>query len=210
VSTTTARRYTVADVEALIGPLDRYAQQCHAASIALVKSGGLGVSARVARGAATDVGGQHSWVVLGEPGDGTLPDPYDPDHQVLDVTAWSYDPRCPRVHQGAASGPRRRYTPKGAGSIFAWGKPSSSGGEVIPLEVADPAARLFLSMLGPLDLHGWLELANAPVGGWPARAVVEAMAAHPTLAVLLPVDVVGMLTETNPGGLYLSDDHPKQ
>jgi len=45
------------------GPMDRWARQCHAASVALVKSGEFG-ECRVARGTCNGVGGQHSWVVL--------------------------------------------------------------------------------------------------------------------------------------------------
>lgn len=54
-----------------------------------------------------------------------------------------------------------------------------------------------------LDRQGWYTVGNAPVGGgWPARAIFEAMAADPVLVAYVPIDVLGMLTDLNPGGLY--------
>ncbi|MFT4011248.1 MAG: hypothetical protein QM655_14530 [Nocardioidaceae bacterium] len=47
---------TIEQIEEAIGSLDLYAHECHAASIALVKSGLLGES-RVARGTCAGVGG---------------------------------------------------------------------------------------------------------------------------------------------------------
>jgi hypothetical protein len=39
--------------------------------------------------------------------------------------------------------------------------------------------------------------------GWPAREVLEAfLDQHPTMAPLVPIDLVGMLTDRNPQELY--------
>lgn len=206
IMTQTLRNIPVAEYEAAVGfSKDLWAHQCHATSIALVKSGLvhdlLGFHPRVARGAARGVAGQHSWVVLGD-------DCYDEHTPVLDLTLWSYASDAPVVYVDL---PRvRRHAPHGAGSIFAWGQPVHGGGEDIELTPATPfsvAANKFLDMLGPLDLRGWATLASAPVQGWPAGEIVEAMLDTPSLAAFVPIDRVGMLTHRNPSGLYL---HPSQ
>jgi hypothetical protein len=47
-----------------------------------------------------------------------------------------------------------------------------------------------------------MTLANAPVEGWPAREILTAMAATPRLAACVPIDILGMVTDLNPKGLY--------
>lgn len=59
-------------------------------------------------------------------------------------------------------------------------------------------------MVGPLDRPGWMRLASCPVGGWPAAEVLAAMDDTPALQTLVPIDRLGMLTDRNPGGLYLA------
>lgn len=187
---------TESQFETAVGkPLRSFALQCHAASVALVRSGVLGES-RVARGTVEGVPGQHSWVVLGM-------DCYAPDAVIVDPTLWSY--RDDVV--GVWSGPPSAYShrPHGWGSIWEWGNPNAGSGEPIMLDVEGLScfAQTFLGLVGPLSLEGWRSLFNAPVGGWPAAEIVDAAADHPQLRALIPVDRVGMLTDRNPGGLYL-------
>lgn len=190
----------VAVVEGALGkPLDDYAHQCHAASLALVKSGLIGPS-RVARGTARGVVGQHSWLVAGD-------DCYASGTWLVDITRWSYDPSAPRVE--VVRNDRKVHVPHGDGSIWSWGCPQSGGGPAIELvgrESLSPQARSFLDMVGPLDLEGWATLASAPVQGWEAAEILSAMHATDQLRPLLPIDRIGMLTDLNPQGLYLPDD----
>jgi hypothetical protein len=180
-----------------LGGLDKWSHQCHGASIHLVKSGVLGTDCRVARGSCPGVGGQHSWVVLGM-------DCYDPTAKIIDPTLWSYDPTVDGVWMGLAS--ERPHTPHGAGSIWNWGRPESGDGEIIGLAAnLSPSAEMFLDMVGPLDIDGWVRLFSlAPVEGWPAGEIIEAAWRTPDLRALIPIDRVGMLTTLNPEGLYLA------
>lgn len=181
-------------------PLEAYAYKCHEASLKLVQSGTLGES-RVARGTCPGVGGQHSWVVLGD-------DCYDPEAQVIDPTLWSYDDSVQGVWEGPAS--ERPHLPFGAGNIFDWGRPASGGGEPIVLKGVDNWAKAFLDLLGPLDEHGWRQLAHAPVGGWPSREIFTAMYNDPRLRPWIPIDIIGMATDLNPSGLYLREPERNQ
>lgn len=183
-------------VRAALEPLDRWTRQCHAASLALVRSGALNTHARVARGFHPDVPGQHSWVVLGD-------DCYDPDATVVDPTLWSYQEADPYIAVGAGAD---GYRPHGAGTIWTWGRPNYPTGPLVELAApeggwSDAAAR-FLSILGPLDFEGWCQLAHAPVGGWPAGEILGAMWNDDRLGARVPIDVVGMASDLNPNGLY--------
>jgi hypothetical protein len=196
------------EILAVLDPLEHWAHQCHAASSTLVQSGVLGAFARVARGSCRGVGGQHSWVVVG--------DPYDLQAPIVDPTLWSYDSSVVGVWYGrGASG---RHLPHGSGSIWEWGRPEAAGGEIVSLTPARPfsaEARSFLELLGPLDLRGWIQLAHAPVEGWPAAEIIDAICntrdprvgpeqkTNTTLASYVPIDIIGMLTDRNPGGAYL-------
>ncbi len=184
------------DLERAVGPWPSWARQCHALSLGIVTSGLLRGPARVARGAASRVHGQHSWIVLGE-------DCYDPRAQILDPTLWSYDAaRSPLLlHTDASHGTHR---PHGAGFIFDHGKPASHGGEPIDIDRAGLSrlGRRFLDLLGPLDVHGWYDLLHSPVGGWPAGEIIAASYRDKRLRALIPIDIVGMTTDLNPGGLY--------
>jgi hypothetical protein len=189
------------DVEAVANGVgmtgEDFRYNCHGASIALVKSGQY-PGARVARGAALGVLGQHSWVVIG--------DPYDKGAQIIDATLWSYDPKVQKVWTG--TGRDGVHTPHGAGHLFQATPPSHHGGDTLHLTPTTPLsekANDFLRMIGaPFDNRGWMEVAHLPVGGgWPAREIIEAMLDTPGLGVFVPIDIQGMLTDRNPGGLYL-------
>jgi len=192
------------EVEAALAPLSRWATQCHAASLALVKSG-LFEQARVARGTCDGVPGQHSWVVLGD-------DCYAADAQIIDPTLWSYSTDVEGVWYGSYRDGWHR--PHGKGSIWQWGRPDAALGEVLALTPRRPWSRSaegFLGILGPLDLQGWIQLAHAPVEGWPAAEIIDAICETPhptmprqTLEGYVPIDIVGMLTDRNPSGLYLA------
>lgn len=186
-----------ARIEEVLHPLDRWAYQCHGASVALVRSGVLPPS-RVARGSCEGVGGQHSWVVLGD-------DCYDDDATIIDPTLWSYDTSVKGVWVGSYRD--GRHTPHGKGSIWDWGRPDDPVGPVVELTPRQPwsgAARRFLDRLGPLDQRGWTVLAHAPVEGWPAGEIIDAMC-ESGMEGRVPIDIVGMVTDRNPGGLYLND-----
>jgi hypothetical protein len=183
----------------LFDPLKPWHHQCHGASIHLVKSGLIDGPCRVARGACEGVGGQHSWVVLGN-------DCYDEKAEIIDPTLWSYDSEVEGIWYGSyADG---RHTPHGKGWIWAWGRPDSPRGPVIELTPRRPfsqRAQDFLDMLGPLDRQGWSVLAHAPVGGWPAGEIIDAMC-ESGLDAVIPIDIVGMVTDRNPQGLYLPEN----
>jgi hypothetical protein len=182
--------------ERTLAPLERWAQQCHAASVKLMNSGQFG-ACRVARGAADGVIGQHSWLVLGD-------DCYANDAVIIDPTAWSYDESVQGVWVGTYRDGRHR--PHGKGSIWSWGRPNAATGPVVELTPREPfsqSARGFLDILGPLDENGWVMLAHAPVEGWPASEIIDALYNTPTFKGRVPIDIVGMVTTVNPGGLYL-------
>jgi hypothetical protein len=190
-----ASEITLDDVQAAIGDLRKWAHQCHAGSLALVRSGILGEGARVARGWLPGIPGQHSWATIG--------DPYAKYGAVIDVTRWSYEDVDPYVWRGTRS--FGGYAPHGVGHIVDFGKPTSTGEEPIALTPKTPlsvSARAFLRILGPLDRRGWMALASAPVGGWPAGEILAAMDDTAELSALIPVDKLGMATDRNPGGLY--------
>lgn len=182
-------------IREVLGPLEAWDAQCHAASLKLVKSGVLPETARVARGTCTGVAGQHSWVCV-------YGDCYDPRHVVIDPTLWSYDETVLGVWVGRAD--ERPHVPFGTGSIWEYGQPTHQGGETISLghPLISLEAASFLDLLGPLDREGWAQLAHAPVGGWPSEEIFTAMAQHDKLGVLVPIDIVGMATDLNPQGLY--------
>lgn len=182
----------------VLEPLDEWAVQCHAASVKLVKSGVCG-QARVARGTCTSVFGQHSWVVLGN-------DCYDDDAVIVDPTLWSYDPSVEGVWVGSYRD--GKHVPHGKGSIWQWGRPNEAKpGEAMELTPRQPwsrAAENFLRLLGPLDKQGWIQLAHAPVEGWPAGEIIDAIC-ESGLAAMVPIDIVGMVTDRNPQNLYLAE-----
>lgn len=179
----------------VLSPLVDWAHRCHEASLALVKAG---VGTRVARGTCRGVGGQHSWVVVGD-------NCYDPKAVIIDSTLWSYRDDVVGIWVGSAK--KGWHQPHGAGLIWDWGKPQTNGGKVFELDPEiklSDGAKAFLDLLGPLDMQGWCALlGHAPVGGWPSREIVAAAYRTKELKMLIPIDRVGMLTDVNPGGLYL-------
>jgi hypothetical protein len=184
--------------ELVLGDLSTWAYQCHAASITLVKA--LSRPSRVARGTCPGVGGQHSWVVLGD-------DCYDESAIIIDPTLWSYRDDVDGIYIGPAS--VHGHRPHGHGTIWRYGRPADPTGPVI--ELARPvsrSARDFLSIAAPqgLDRQGWAVLANSPIGGWPAGEIIAAMDDTPELSELVPIDRLGMLTDRNPQGLYLKGE----
>lgn len=185
------RRNLIRRAKEILGPLDKYYRQCHGASLELVRSG---LGDRVARGACRGVGSQHSWVVIG--------DPYAPAI-IIDPTLWSYRMDVSGVFVGNPD--IYGHTPLGAGNIWAWGKPIAGDGlpvKLTPKTPLSPEAKTFLQMLEPLDIAGWQNLSNAPVGGWPASEIFRAMYETPAIKHYVPIDKIGMLTDINPGGLY--------
>lgn len=177
-------------------PFERWAHQCHAVSLAIVRAGFV-PGGRVARGTCTGVMSQHSWIVAGD-------DCYAADARIIDPTLWSYDSAVDGVWYGTARD--GRHVPHGGtGSIWTYGKPTHAGGDTITLTPAEPLsaeARRFLRMVEPLDRTGWSVLLHAPVDGWPAGEIVAAASDTPALAALVPIDLLGMLTDRNPSGGY--------
>lgn len=174
--------------ERALEPMRQWHHQCHAATCALVSSGVI-KGLRVARGTCMNVGGQHSWAVMG--------DPYDKEALILDPSLWSYMSISPEVYVGTYK--KWKHRPHGDRSIFEWGKPPEATGKVIVLQPpkggwSEEAAE-FLSMLGHLDLEGWRLLAHAPVRGWPAKEILGAMHKRPDIGGYIPIDIVGMLLD---------------
>lgn len=182
-------------------PVEKWRHQCHAISLAIVKSGVLGTFSRVARGTCEGVRGQHSWVVIGE-------DCYDDQANILDATWWSYNDQEPFLRRQVGLGKESGYRPHGLGSIWQWGQPVPGNGVVIELTPSfelSNVAKSFIDIMDPLDRQGWAVLSSAPVQGWPAGEIFAAMDDTPELQALVPIDKLGMLTDRNPSGLYLAN-----
>lgn len=190
----------------ILDPKD-FPHDCHRASITLVQSGKLPAGARVARGWHKDVPGQHSWVTLGPC--------HEPHVQIVDPTIWSYLNTRPEFAIA-------QYAPTSGHGITA-GYTAHGEGHIGPVEALEPfwtvgkpiylkdfqklshAAKNFLYHVGSkgLDLKGWHAITKLPVRGWPAGEIIRAMVLDPQLAALPGIDLVGMLTDLNPGALYL-------
>jgi len=171
--------------------VEDYSYQCHVASLKLVTSG---LGDRVARGWCDGVGSQHSWVVIGNP--------YSPD-LIIDPTLWSYRQDVKGIFVG--DGSQYNHRPHGKGSIWEWGCPRSGDDKPIKLTPKIPLsedAQMFLSMVGGLDKQGWSNLSHAPVEDWPSAEIFAAMDDTKELACLVPIDILGMLTDRNPSRLY--------
>lgn len=186
---------TIEAIENAIGGLQKWAHKCHECSLAMVRTGLLPATARVARGFHPQITSQHSWVVIG--------DPYDTGSLILDGVLWSYLGTKPVTFCGRST----KHYPKGKGNIWQAGKPPHPVGKIVQLKHHDRLseyARDFLMRAGPegLDAAGWHVLANSPVQGWPAKEIITAMYRTDNLAAFIPIDVVGMVTDLNPGNLY--------
>lgn len=166
-------------------------------SLAIVRSRRFN-TARVATGYAEGISGKHYWVCLGS-------DVYSKLTPILDATLWSAPPFDSDVlwSGSLASGIHR---PLGMGYIWDYGYPeNSSFREAIRLPEDDLSlsAKYFLARLGPMDLSGWKRLMLSPMQGWPSGEILAAMKEHPQLSGIVPLDLEGMLTSRNPGGLFL-------
>ncbi len=187
--------------EAVGIPAAQWGSRCHEISLAVLKSGLLGPG-RVARGTARGVTSQHSWIILG---DEPLPSPYSEESVIADPTIFHYERRDPYVL--VKQNLMHTHWPHGAGDIWTQGgPPPEPTGKLIELdgyEGLSGLARSFLELCGyPLDYRGWAHLVHGPVQGWPCGEIVTAMCATKELAVVTPIDVIGMTTELNPKGLY--------
>lgn len=178
---------------------DDFAHDCHSVSLALIRSGLLGEGGpelRVARGSCKGVGGQHSWVVLGHP--------YDEDATIVDLTLWSYDKAQPRIWVGTQRS--RLHRAKGQDHIWVTDKPQHRGGDTLAVSKKglSPSAARFLQTIGPLDPAGWGALwSRTGMLGWPAQEILEAcLDQHRMMSALVPIDIVGMVTDRNPEELY--------
>lgn len=186
---------TVEGVAEVIGvPTEAWKDACHAISLEVVKAG-LVPGGRIGRGWATGVNGQHSWVFVGD-------DPYDPYALIVDPTLTVNWGKEPSIWQGTLRD--KVHRPHGMGDIWQFGRPPYPVEEIIPLptEGLSEWAIEFLDILGPLDRRGWHALLKGPMEGWPSKEVVTAASKVSTLATLIPIDILGMLTDANPGGLY--------
>lgn len=195
------KRPTDIEIIESVGGLERWAKKCHEASVAFINTDIAPKGARVARGFCEGVGSQHSWVVIG--------DPYDEAAEIIDLTLWSWIGADPHVRRGTALEIGRNHRPHGSGNIWNWGKPVCGDGERFEPEGLSDESRRFLALCAPngLDRQGWSALLHAPVGGgWPAKDIITCAHRDKRLSALIPIDIVGMVTDENPGGLYLPDD----
>lgn len=181
----------ITEINEILGDLSTWENRCHEASLKLVQNG---IGDRVARGVNKHVAGQHSWVVCG--------DPYKPSLVIDPTLHFHMDSMPNHVYVGSPRG----HIPQGAGSIWQTGQPVCGGGDIIRLTPAEPLsadAKVFLSLVEPLDRQGWCTLIHSPVGGWPASEIIAAVDDTAALSALVPIDILGMITDRNPEGLYL-------
>lgn len=172
-------------------PLTDWKDRCHEISLACIRADL--VEGRVARGWAQGIGGQHSWIATG--------DPYDPADLIVDPTWWCWNQPDPTILQTNIR--MGAHVPHGYGNIWSYGRPDRAEGPIVaPPEGLSKAAMDFLDLIGPMDKRGWQVLLNAPVLGWPAAEIIEAASHVSELAANIPIDVLGMLTDQNPGEVY--------
>jgi len=187
-------------LSAAIGGAEKWSKQCHAASLAMIRSGLLPEGSRVARGHHPVVGySQHSWVTTGSP--------YDRNATIYDATLWSYRPKWTEPHIDVAlsmTPEATAYVPHGTGHFMQHGPPPPAYEDEITLDVEwSSEAAAFFTLIGHgLDVRGWYHLAQTPVEGWPAKEIITAMYKDERLKALIPIDIVGMVTDENPGDLY--------
>lgn len=205
---------TTADIERAIElPSESWGGRCHEVSLMAVGSGVLGEpgpTCRVVRGSAPGygIGGQHSWIALG--------DPYDPKTVYVDVTAqaWDNDVEGLLVSYAAdnwlahVSDARRWHLPFGYDSrnVMKVGRPAPPGpgekGYLLEGELSDDATS-FLDLLGPLTSHGWSAMFGWAKGGWSYREILTAAVEQvPRVNALTSIDLIGHGTDLNPQGLY--------
>jgi hypothetical protein len=190
-----APRLSISEIENAIGPIQGFAHNCHGASLALVRSGLLPEGSRVARGFAKGVISQHSWALV-------APDMiYDPQNYVVDITLWSYVPEVPRLYIAKAA---KSHIPKGQGMLRTMPDPAKVGPLVETDVELSKAAKSFLESWAPngMDMANWYHLLNGPMQGWPSKDIVTAAYHTKQLQAVIPIDIVGLLTDINPNGLY--------
>jgi len=184
-------------VEAATGiPASAWENRCHEVALAIVKSD-LFDYARVARGYADGIRGQHSWVVLDH-------DVYSRYSVILDPTYNVNIGGDPLLWWGTLDS--GVHHPKGAGSIWDFGAPGNSSfsdAYHLNTEGLSASARSFIHMIEPLNRQGWASLAHFPMQGWPSGEIIERMYEDENLRPFIPIDIVGMVTDINPSGLYL-------
>jgi len=191
------------DIEEAIGiESEEWRNRCHEICIAILRSGI--VQGRVARGHCAGIASQHSWIVLG---DERRPDPaacWDPSARILDPTFSSNIGRPPRLWFGSLGAELHR--PHGSGSLMQWGRPVAGNGPPITFDTTalPPSTRAALNLIGLLDATGWMRLFRGPIGdpAWELHRCVEPLVDR--LGALIPIDIVGMATDRNPGGLYFA------
>ena len=171
-------------------------RNCHVASLHIVQSDRFRLAfpnARVARGWAQGVDSQHSWVSTG--------DPYDDDTQIFDATLCDYREDVHGIWTGKLAD--EIHVPHGYGFLLPEDYPTGNGSDIITIDAPmTHELEAFLRDVGPLDAQGWMELANGPMQGWPSPEAIRLMRANPLLRSFVPIDIAGMLTDENPGGLY--------
>ena len=191
-------------------PLDEWHGNCHTVSLAMLREGI--VQGRVARGTARGVGSQHSWIALCDPSLSPLtPAVYDPAVPILDPTLWCYREDVEGLWHGTLADDI--HFPHGGRRVWDTGCPMPGVGEPIVFDGLPSSAAAFVRFLDnqnggrPLDLEGWSRLVHGGLRGIPElSALVEAAADHPDLRARIPIDIIGMHTSRNPGGLYLHND----
>lgn len=180
--------------QAIERPFSEWAKDCHGVSLKILKAG-LVPGGRIARGTCLGVRGQHSWIVNGR-------DCYNRTTQIIDPTLWSYRDDVDGIWYGTLG--HGWHRPHGTGTIWDYGKPIHQGGETIEVDTSKLSrrARDLLELILPLDRRGWDMLLHAPVQEWPAGEIHALAQEYESLAVIAPVDLVGMTTDLNPDGMY--------
>lgn len=198
--------------EAIGWPHTQWQANCHSVSHAIVTAG-LIPHARVARGTCEGVLGQHSWIVA-PTADGALGDCYADNAVIVDPTLWTYRDDVTDICIGRAD-EHGWHHPFGKGDhIMNVGRPPKpqAGEKLVTLapdayEALSADARYWVDrMFGPLTRDGWFDLAHTTVIGWPSDEIIRAMRLTPGLGQLVPIDIVGMLTNLDPRALYLHPD----
>jgi hypothetical protein len=136
-------------------------------------------------------------------------DCYDDDALIIDPTLWSYVDEVEGVWISTYRDSPYEHRPHGKGSVWDWGRPARADEtSEMPLDITPEGgwsddAQGFIDMLGPLGRTGWIQLAHAPVEGWPSKEILAVMWQHPKISAHVPIDIAGMATDLNPSGLYL-------
>jgi hypothetical protein len=196
-------------------PVERWAGNCHAVSLAIVKAG-IVPKGRVARGFCDGWVGQHSWIVgpaLDERGREILGDCHAANATIIDPTLHTFRDDVTGIYEAQADTDRWHMPHGGGPSIMAQGHPGNVDfedavflDEDAAAELSDDAMWFLDEMLGPMDRTCWGRLLTGTVMDWPSAEIITAALRTPALAMLVPYDLVGMLTTWNPGGVYLHPD----